>query len=453
MLILDIEKLIYGGDGLARVPADAAPAKGASKQKTATKTAQPQGKASFVPFVLEGERVEAKILEEKPGFIRAQAEKIVKASPERIAPNCPYFLKCGGCHYQHTSYENQLRIKASILTETIRRISKIELPKPPQVHPSEPWNYRNRTRMKLHGGTRFAIGYYRFGSHDLLPVEECPISSPLINQAIAALWRLGRTGVVPTHVEEIEFFANDDDTKLLLEMNLDNHSEQAGNDVVEFVTDLRKAVPAISGVALFRKHGETLRHEVVPQSLRNVFGGESIKYSVRSRAYQVSVGSFFQTNRFMAGKMVDLVTAGCEGDNALDLYCGLGLFTLPLAENFVEVSAVEAAPYSYHDLRKNAPSNVSTYRSRTEEYLVGVQEIARFDFIVADPPRTGLGEPVARKLAEFAPPRITYVSCDPATLARDLKVLLDSGYKIAETHLIDLFPQTFHIESIFKLKK
>ncbi len=453
MLILNIEKLIYGGDGLARVPAEAAPVQRAPKQKSAEIPPAPQGKAAFVPFVLEGERIEAKVVEEKPGFLRARAEKIVKASPDRIESKCPYFLKCGGCHYQHTSYENQLRIKSTILSETIRRIAKVELPGAPQVHPSEPWNYRNRTRMRVRGGTRFAIGYYRFGSHDLLPVEECPISSPLINQAIAALWKLGRTGAVPTHVEEIEFFASHDDTKLLLEMNLDNHSEQAGNDVVEFITDLRRALPAISGVALFRKHGETLRHEVVPQNLRNVFGGDFIKYRVKKRDYQVSVGSFFQTNRFMTEKMLDLVTAGCEGDNALDLYCGVGLFTLPLAENFVEVSAVEAAPYSYHDLRKNAPSNVSTYRARTEDYLVGVEEIGRFDFVVADPPRSGLGESVARKLTQFAPERITYVSCDPATLARDLKIFLESGYQIRESHLIDLFPQTFHIESIVKLHK
>lgn len=463
MLNLTIEKLIYGGDGLARVQ-EAAP-KRAPKKSSRNSNApslsdsgrggspQTQGKAAFVPFVLEGERIEASVVEEKPGFVRARAEKILKSSPDRIDPQCPYFLKCGGCHYQHTSYENQLRIKSSILSETIRRIAKIELPQSLRVHPSPPWNYRNRTRMKVRGGSRFALGYYRYASHELLPVEECPISSPLINQAIASVWKLGRTGSVPTHIEEIEFFANADDTKLLLEMTLDNHSEQAGNDVVEFVTDLRRAVPGISGVALFRRHGVSLRHELIPQNLRSTFGVDKIAYRTKDCEYQVGVGSFFQTNRFLADTMVELVTQDQTGKYALDLYCGVGLFSLPLSQNFREVAAVEAAPYSYHDLRKNVPSNVSAYHVRTEDFLVGTQEIARFDFVVADPPRSGLGEAVAQKLAELAPPRITYVSCDPATLARDMKILVESGYTIQQTHLIDLFPQTFHIESIVKLSK
>jgi 23S rRNA (uracil1939-C5)-methyltransferase len=460
LLNLTIEKLIYGGDGIARLAVEA-PAKAAPKKKLAhagsakvghqDKPAQVQGKAAFVPFVLEGERIEAKVVEEKPGFVRAQAEKIVSPSPHRIEPQCPYFLKCGGCHYQHTSYDNQLRIKSSIFTETIRRIAKIELPEAPRVHPSPPWSYRNRTRMKVRGGTRFAIGYHRFASHELLPVENCPISSPLINQAIAALWQLGRAGEVPTHVEEIEFFANADDTRLLLEMNLDNHSEQAGADVVDFVSDLRRAVPGISGVALFRKEGESLRHEVVPQSLRNIFGVDAMVYRTARCEYQVSAGSFFQSNRFLTDEMTDLVTLDHSGDYALDLYSGVGLFALPLSQNFREVAAVEAAPYSYHDLRKNSPSNVSTYRAMTQNFLAGAEQIARFDYVVADPPRGGLGENVARQLAELAPAQITYVSCDPATLARDLKILIDSGYKIRESHLIDLFPQTFHIESIVKL--
>lgn len=457
LLNLKIEKLIYGGDGLARVTVESPRVKRAPKQRgsaaASTATADPRGKAAFVPFVLEGEIVEAKVIEEKPGFIRAQAEEVLEPSRARVKPHCPYFFKCGGCHYQHTGYENQLRIKSSILTETIRRITRIELPEPPQVHASEPWHYRNRTRMKVHGGKRFAIGYYRFGSHEFLPVEHCPISSPVINQAVAVLWTIGRDGLVPSHVEEVEFFANDDDTQLLLELTLDNHSEQFGNDVANFVATLRRVLPAATGVALFRREGESLRHEPVPQTMRNVFGIESIVYRTKGSRYQVSAGSFFQTNRFMTDLMADLVTDRETGDYALDLYCGVGLFTLPMSQNFREVAAVEAAPYSYRDLRKNSPSNVSAYRARTEDFLVGVQDIARYDFVVADPPRGGLGEAVARKLAQIAAPKITYVSCDPATLARDLRILIEAGYKIRETHLLDLFPQTFHIESVVKLTK
>ena len=178
---LDIEKLIYGGEGLARLPADE----------------HGPGKAVFVPFVLPGETVEAALREEKPGFARARLEGIITASPRRIDPRCPYFQRCGGCHYQHTDYEHQLEIKAAILKENLRRIAKLELDTELHIHPSPPWNYRNRSRFKVQTVPEFAIGYYKFNSHELLPVEECPISSPLINRALAAVWQMGRAGKVP----------------------------------------------------------------------------------------------------------------------------------------------------------------------------------------------------------------------------------------------------------------
>src|SRR5215469_802490 len=190
---LTIEKLIYGGDGLARLPADE----------------RGPGKAVFVPFVLEGETVAAKITEEKPGFARARANKILEPSTARINPMCPYFQRCGGCHYQHTGYEHQLEIKTAILKENLRRLAKLEWASEIVVHGSPPWNYRNRTRLQVRAEGEFALGYFQLGSHILLPVEECPISSPLINRAITTLWKLGRDGKIPAELREIELFANE----------------------------------------------------------------------------------------------------------------------------------------------------------------------------------------------------------------------------------------------------
>lgn len=436
-LLLTIEKLIYGGDGLARTAPDP---KGRSK-------------AVFVPFVLGGEKVEARVVEEKPGFARARTEKLLKPSPERVDARCPYFQRCGGCHYQHTGYEHQLAIKQSILTETIQRIAKISLPSAPHVHSAAPWNYRNRTRMKLRGGQRFALGYYRFNSHELLPVEECPISSPLINRAIAALWKLGRNGAVPQHIEEIEFFAGHDDRHLLIEFNLDDHAMNGvANTVVTFAESLRNELEEIVGVSVFRREGANLRHETVTQEQHDVLGAERMEYQVGECKFQVSAGSFFQTNRHLTADMMQLVTSNRTGNHALDLYAGVGLFTLPMSQNFVDVVAVEAAPYSHHDLRRNTPSNVKSYNASTEQFLSSSHGTDPFDYVVVDPPRGGMGEAVARQLAELEAPRITYVSCDPATLARDLRVLLAAGYVIEDTHLLDLFPQTFHIESVVELK-
>ncbi|MGB7864612.1 MAG: TRAM domain-containing protein, partial [Candidatus Sulfotelmatobacter sp.] len=160
-MLLNIEKLIYGGDGLARLPADH----------------RGRGKAVFVPFVLAGEKIEAALTEEKSGFARAHAEAITEPSPHRVPPPCPHFARCGGCHYQQATYPHQLEIKQEILRENLRRIARLELPCEIQVHPSPPWNYRNRSRLQVRARPDFAAGYFRFASHELLPVEECPISS------------------------------------------------------------------------------------------------------------------------------------------------------------------------------------------------------------------------------------------------------------------------------------
>src|SRR5579859_2541622 len=201
---LTIEKMVYGGDGLARHVDEQHPQEG-------------RGKTVLLPFVLEGERVAASITKQKSGFMRALPEKVLSPSPDRIEPHCPYLTRCGGCHYQHSDYEHQLAIKSAILRETLLRTARIEWQGEITVHPSPPWNYRNRARVKVQAEP-FAIGYYRFGSHTLLPVEQCPISSPLINRALTAVWQLGHKGKLAS-VAEVEFFANAEDSALLLEVN------------------------------------------------------------------------------------------------------------------------------------------------------------------------------------------------------------------------------------------
>lgn len=436
-MILTIDKLIYGGNGLARLPADE----------------RGPGKAVFLPLVLVGERVDAEITEQKPGFARARATKILEASPQRAQPGCPYFGQCGGCHYQHAGYQHQLEIKAAILRETLRRVGKVDLTPEIRVHASPPWNYRNRTRLRLR--TRpFTLGYHRLGSSELLSIEQCPISSPLINKAIAALWQLGLTDAVSTDITEIELFATADDKQLMAELTVHEPGWQPGrkSDLPQFVHAFRAAIPEMVGVAVFHpgQHGP-LEREGIPAEWQDTFGTGHLLYSTSTANYQVSAGSFFQTNRFLADKLVELVTEGRSGGYALDLYAGTGLFSLMLSQNFREVGAVEATPFSFHDLKQNCPSNVTGYRVMVDRFLAYLPEGARADLVVVDPPRAGLGEKVARLLPVTQASRITYVSCDPATLARDLKVLMESGYRIEETHLVDLFPQTFHVESVLQL--
>ncbi len=431
---LTVEKLIYGGDGLARLPADE----------------RGPGKAVFLPFVLGGEKVEADLVEQKPGFARARASRVLEPSPQRIVPVCPYFQRCGGCHYQHASYEHQLELKTAILRETLRRTARLEWPGEIRAHSAQPFGYRNRARLAVRGGRNFALGYHKFGARELMAVEQCPISSPLLNRAIAALWDLGRAGQVGRAVFEVELFADAEDAQLRVEVSVLAEKEGAGREyLAEFAGRLRERLPAVAGVAAFRqsRQGPPARMEF-PEKLEAKLGADSLLYRAGDAQYRVSAGSFFQTNRFLVDRLAGLVTEGRSGERALDLYAGVGLFSRPLARNFGEVTAVEAAAAAHHDLRHNSPANVTAVRAPADRFLATLPEDRSYEFIVVDPPRAGLGEKAARALARLCAPRITYVSCDPATLSRDLRVLLESGYRVEEIHLLDLFPQTFHIESV-----
>jgi len=441
---LTIEKLIYGGDGLARLPADE----------------RGRGKAVFVPFVLAGEKVEASLVDEKPGFGRARVDAIVEASPERIEPRCPYFARCGGCHYQHTSYEHQLTIKAEILKENLRRLAKLELTSDVEVHTSPPWGYRNRTRLQVRAEGEFALGYFRVASHVLLPVEECPISSPLINRAIALLWTLGREGKVPAALREIELFANEDDTKLQVELYYDPRSEKPQQEKSQklrsgqdFAEQLRREMSEIVGVYAFAQRIEAARgvQGGITMDPEWTLGPGSFLYGTKAAALRVSGGSFFQVNRFLVDELVDIVTANHSGEVALDLYAGVGLFTAALGRAFGHIVAVESSHSAAADLAYNSAPRVKTVRATVDDYLARRGAKVRPDLVVLDPPRAGLGDRVARAAAKMDAKRITYVSCDPATLARDLVTLISGGWRVERLHMVDLFPQTYHIESVVEL--
>jgi 23S rRNA (uracil1939-C5)-methyltransferase len=432
-LELTIEKLIYGGDGLGRLPADE---KG-------------RGKAAFVPFTLPGEKVEAQVTDEKPGFVRASTTRLVEASPLRIEAACPYFQRCGGCHYQHTAYEEQLKIKEDILKENLRRLAKMESAPNVKIHASPPWNYRNRTRLQVSVDSRFAVGYFKASSHELLPVEQCPISSPLLNRAIEALWKLGHGRQLPQSVREVELFANEDDSQLQVEFYVDPRQEKGNLEPQAFAELLRGTLPEVSSIYMFAQARSAQGH-ITEEPLWTDRPGE-FRYQTKAGALRVTGGSFFQVNRFLVDELAGIVTGGRSGEIALDLYAGAGLFSVALASSFRHIVAVESSQGSAADLKYNSPRNAKAVRSTVDAYLAGHGAKVRPDYVVVDPPRAGLGERVARALAKLGAPRVTYVSCDPATLARDLITLTGGGYRVDSLHLVDLFPQTYHIESVVEL--
>lgn len=294
-------------------------------------------------------------------------------------------------------------------------------------------------------------------SHELLAIEHCPISSPLINRGIAGLWQSGRAGKVPEGVREVEFFANAEDARMLLEISCASDARRAA--VRGWAEEFLATMPEITGAVAFRETAQPHTHE----KLLHV-GETYLTYQTQRAKYRVSAGSFFQTNRHLTDELVRLVTEGQAGDWALDLYAGVGLFSTVLACDIRHIVSVESSQTSTSDLSYNLSSNGETVQATAEQYLARDENKGRVgkgavlphnlhkpDLAVVDPPRSGLGERVVRALTTLDAPRVVYVSCDPATLARDLVPLLAAGYRIEQLHLVDLFPQTFHLESVVHL--
>ena len=369
---LTIEKLVYGGDGLARL----------------------DGKVVLVPYVLPSEVVRVEIDRLKNDLFRGKVLELITPSPSRITAACPYFLRCGGCQYQHIEYSAQVEQKRAILREVLHRVGKIEVADEIGVVVGEPWQYRNRVQLHIDRGQ---VGYFEHGSHKLCPIDHCPIASPALNDAIAKLNRQA-TATVELLTNETEVQVN--------------------------VLD-RVPRPVLS-------------------SLQSIGVSGPIDYA----GFQVSRNSFFQVNRFLADRLVDCALSGSEGDLALDLYAGVGLFAASLAGRFKQVIAVESSRSAFTDLEHNV--QITTENSTTEEYLAAYE--GRPDLILADPPRSGLGKHVVKELLRIRAPKLTIISCDPATLARDLQGLLAEAYRIEKITLVDLFPQTFHIEAVVRLR-
>ncbi len=252
----------------------------------------------FVPFVLPGEKVEANIRQEKPGFARGTVTQVIEPSPDRIEARCPYFRQCGGCHYQHISYEQQLEYKAGILRETLQRIAKIELKSEIRLHASPAWNYRNRTRLQVRNKPEFELGYFQFASHNFLAVRDCPISSPLLNRVMARLLEL-RGLDCPASVGEIELFADAEDQSLLAWAFCHRDADAHTKDLLRWAEALTRELPEISGMTFFSSRRRSEADDApVDTKILAQSGAKSIRYRTRNHEtkdheYQVSAGAFF----------------------------------------------------------------------------------------------------------------------------------------------------------------
>ncbi len=380
---VQIEKWVYGGSSLARI----------------------DGRVVLTPFTLPGELAKIELGDD----VNAQLLEVLEPSPERITPPCPVFGRCGGCQYQHAPYSFELAAKAEILREQLRRVGKIDYPGEIRTLSGPDYGYRNRVQLHLRNGK---LGYLALRSHDLVPITECPISSPRINTAITQLIERMKQPKFPHFVKSFEVFTNETDIQL---------------NVVE------------------------TERPVAQWFFKSFDSVVALEYPTAHGIFRVSPKSFFQVNRFLVDDMVRAAIPADGGSTALDLYAGVGLFALPLAQKFKKVTAVESGSAATRDLESNTQRGgvkVEIHNARVEDYIERLHD--KPDFVLADPPRAGLGKPVTAALNRLSPPRITLVSCDPATLARDLAAL--SKYRITQMTLVDLFPRTHHLETIVSLE-
>lgn len=457
--VLDIEKLVYGGDGLARLAPDA----------------EGRRMAVFVPFTLPGERVAATLAPPRNGFIRGTLDRVVTASPDRVTPPCPYFTLCGGCSLQHSSYELQLAAQRQVLRETLERAG-VTPPQEIQTLAGDPYHYRNRIRLHVHSPAAepiWQLGYLARRSGRLLPVDQCPIAAPSLEAAIRALSEPAIASLAPKEISEIELFTNHDESTLLLTAWCGAPRPAFPNSRSDFparfsswLAACQHSLPHLAGAVALAERTPGFAPTAVARA-----GTPALTYRVAGEDYRVSAGSFFQTNLRLLDSLVEHVLAAVApqpGQSIWDLYAGVGLFARAFARRGADVTAVEASPLAAKDLENNLsalPGRTTHVSSTTEQYLSrhsahlsrkpnsNRPNATPLHAIFLDPPRTGVGKAVTAALARIAAPRLVYLSCDPSTLARDLAALLSSGYHCEQLALVDMFPQTGHIESLAVLRR
>jgi len=386
-----------------------------------------QGQVIFVPLGIPGETVRVELTEVRKRYARARLLEVLDPSPERVAPRCRYFGFCGGCHWQHIAYSAQLRFKRELLTSQLQRLGKQSHPPVrPVIGMDDPWAYRNHVQLTMH--PQEGLGYQALRSHEVVAVDECRIIHPLLEELWAALEldpegppRVSLRAGVGTG-EQLILFEGDEDEPPELELDVPVSCVYQG-----------------------------------PRGIPIVMAGESY-YCERlaGRTFRVSAPSFFQVNTAQAERMLEVVRghlAPQAHERLLDAYCGVGTFALSLATQVAHVTGIESSPWPIGDALANCADQdtVGFIQGNVEEVLPSLA--ASYDGLILDPPRAGCAPTALEALARCGASRIVYVSCDPATLARDVAHLATSGYELVEVQPIDMFPQTYHLESVALLRR
>jgi 23S rRNA (uracil1939-C5)-methyltransferase len=368
--------------------------------------AHADGKTLFITLAAPGDRVRAKIERVQGRVAFASIQEIISPSPARVEPPCPYFGRCGGCDFQQLSYNAQLAAKVEIIRDCLRRIARIDFSSEiPIISSPDIWRYRSRAQWQ-HDPREMRLGYFERASHRVCDVAECPVLSPELEATFESLREQMKEGLLPDELTEFQAVAGDE--------------------------------------------GASLAPGLPEQPTREV------TRTVAGHRYRFNAEGFFQINHSLLEHLIDAATHGAHGRTAIDLYCGAGLFTLPLAGHFERVIGVEASAPAISFARRNAADaqlDNATFEVSTVAAWLAENSLkhAPVDFVLLDPPRAGAEAGAIGGILALRPRHIAYVSCDPATLARDLKDLLAGGFKLDSIAAFDMFPQTHHVETVAQL--
>lgn len=402
--MVTLQKQVYGGDCIARLG---------------------DGRTAFVPLGIPGEQVEIEITEAKDRFVRGRIVNILFASPDRVSPPCPHYGVCGGCHYQHLPYARQLEVKTEVLLDQLRRIGKLTNVPFSGITPSpNPLHYRNQ--VQFHPDADGRLCFQNREGASLVPIQTCLLPNP----GIAEIWP--QLTLEPDSDLTRVSFREDSlgDAMIVFE----------GQDEVAPEMEIELPVSA----TYLNPDGEAF----------TLSGEDFLTYEILGKTLKVSPESFFQVNLPVASAMVEHVLKLLPLNrftHILELYSGVGLFSAFLAERATELTAIEASPSACYDFVDNldAFDNVSLYEGPVESILPGLlPDLKTVDLVLLDPPRAGLHPKALKALITLLPQYICYISCDPATLARDLKAFIETGYTLASVRAFDMFPQTYHVETI-----
>jgi 23S rRNA (uracil1939-C5)-methyltransferase len=412
---LKIEGISHNGEGVARN----------------------EGKVIFVPYAIPGEIVQVDIVEEKKKYSRSILTKLIKKSPHRIEPKCPYYYKCGGCSYQHINYNQQLLYKKEITQETLNRIGKIEVPVFDMIGMQKPWNYRNKVVWHINDSPAGKkMGFYRYQSKQLIEIDSCPLLLPKLNRI---------SSLIKDILPEIDL---EEDGSIMLRQS--NYSDQI---ILEFIEcyasrEIIKKLSREVDIIYEKRKGKT--------KLITELG--LIKEKAGKCYFLLGVDDFFQVNAKQSEIIIDIITKYLnlnKKNKVLDAYCGVGMFALNVAEKIMSVFGIDVNSSTIKNARRNAELNGITncqfITGACENVLIHLNK--DFDRVIIDPPRTGLKPKVIDLIINASPEKILYVSCNPGTLARDLKQFVLNGYEVFAVQPIDMFPQTSHIENVVALQR